>query len=168
MLAKDKSKIIENLDTIETLNFEFVQISYDKKEKGICFLKRPHFLKCIYKDQNEKELIVNRGNLVIYHKKYNKSYFYPVSKSYFMDILDKKKFKDLVLKGDLRLNNKFIELKYNSEKKGEIIFFFDKEKLDLSGWKIKDLNGNHTVFSINNLIKNPNLDKKLFNIHGFN
>ena len=168
MLAKDKSKIIENLDTIETLNFEFVQISYDKKEKGICFLKRPHFLKCIYKDQNEKELIVNRGNLVIYHKKYNKSYFYPVSKSYFMDILDKKKFKDLVLKGDLRLNNKFIELKYNSEKKGEIIFFFDKEKLDLSGWKIKDLNGNHTVFSINNLIKNPNLDKKLFNIPGFN
>ena len=168
MLAKDKSKIIENLDTIETLNFEFVQISYDKKEKGICFLKRPHFLKCIYKDQNEKELIVNRGNLVIYHKKYNKSYFYPVSKSYIMDILDKKKFKDLVLKGDLRLNNKFIELKYNSEKKGEIIFFFDKEKLDLSGWKIKDLNGNHTVFSINNLIKNPNLDKKLFNIPGFN
>ena len=168
MLAKDKSKIIENLNTIETLNFEFVQISYDKKEKGICFLKRPHFLKCIYKDQNEKELIVNRGNLVIYHKKYNKSYFYPVSKSYFMDILDKKKFKDLVLKGDLRLNNKFIELKYNSEKKGEIIFFFDKEKLDLSGWKIMDLNGNHTVFSINNLIKNPNLDKKLFNIPGFN
>ena len=168
MLAKDKSKIIENLNTIETLNFEFVQISYDKKEKGICFLKRPHFLKCIYKDQNEKELIVNRGNLVVYHKKYNKSYFYPVSKSYFMDILDKKKFKDLVLKGDLRLNNKFIELKYNSEKKGEIIFFFDKEKLDLSGWKIKDLNGNHTVFSINNLIKNPNLDKKLFNIPGFN
>ena len=168
MLAKDKSKIIENLNTIETLNFEFVQISYDKKEKGICFLKRPHFLKCIYKDQNEKELIVNRGNLVVYHKKYNKSYFYPVSKSYFMDILDKKKFKDLVLKGDLRLNNKFIELKYNSEKKGEIIFFFNKEKLDLSGWKITDLNGNHTVFSINNLIKNPNLDKKLFNIPGFN
>ena len=168
MFAKDKSKIIENLNTIETLNFEFVQISYDKKEKGICFLKRPHFLKCIYKDQNEKELIVNRGNLVIYHKKYNKSYFYPVSKSYFMDILDKKKFKDLVLKGDLRLNNKFIELKYNSEKKGEIIFFFNKEKLDLSGWKITDLNGNHTVFSINNLIKNPNLDKKLFNIPGFN
>ena len=87
-------------------------------------MKRPHFLKCIYKDQNEKELIVNRGNLVVYHKKYNKSYFYPVSKSYFMDILDKKKFKNLVLKGDLRLNNKFIELKYNSEKKGEIIFFF--------------------------------------------
>ena len=168
MLAKDKSKIIENLNTIETLNFEFVQISYDKKEKGICFLKRPHFLKCIYKDQNEKELIVNRGNLVIYHKKYNKSYFYPVSKSYFIDILDKKKFKDLVLKGVLRLNNKFIELKYNSEKKGEIIFFFDKEKLDLSGWKIMDLNGNHTVFSINNLIKNPNLDKKLFNIPEFN
>ena len=168
MLAKDKSKIIENLNTIETLNFEFVQISYGKNEKGICFLKRPHFLKCIYKDQNEKELIVNRGNLVIYHKKYNKSYFYPVSKSYFMDILDKKKFKDLVLKGDLRLNNKFIELKYNSEKKGEIIFFFDKEKLDLSGWKIMDLNRNHTIFSINNLIKNPNLDKKLFNIPGFN
>ena len=39
MLAKDKSKIIENLNTIETLNFEFVQISYDKKEKGISDIK---------------------------------------------------------------------------------------------------------------------------------
>ena len=37
---------------------------------GVCYLKRPHFLKCEYKDKNQKQLIVNRNNLVIYHKRY--------------------------------------------------------------------------------------------------
>ena len=83
LIANAKLEIVNNLNNIETLKFDFVQISFDKKENGICFLKRPHFLKCIYKDKNQKEIIVNRKNLVIYHKRYNKTYFYPVSKSYF-------------------------------------------------------------------------------------
>ena len=111
LTANTKSEIINNLNNIETLKFDFIQISFDKKEDGICFLKRPHFLKCIYEDKNQKELIVNRKNLVIYHKKYNKTYYYPVSKSYFVDILDKKKFKSLILDGDLSLNEKIFEIK---------------------------------------------------------
>ena len=168
LLANDKSKIIENLNNIETLKFNFVQISFDKKENGVCFLRRPYFLKCIYEDKNQKELIVNRKNLVIYHKRYNKTYYYPVSKSYFVDILDKKKFKNLVLNGNLSLEKDFFEIKYSKENKGEIIFFFDKKSFDLSGWKIVDLNGNHTSFKINNLSKNQSLDKKLFAIPAIN
>ena len=168
LLANDKSKIIENLNNIETLKFDFIQISTDKKENGICFLKRPHFLKCIYEDKNQKELIVNRKNLVINHKRYNKTFFYPVSKSYFVDILDKKKFQNLILDGDLNLNEKILEIKYSAENKGEIIFFFEKESFNLSGWEIIDLNGNYTNFKISNLNKNQNLDKKLFNIPTIN
>ncbi len=162
--ANTKLKIIENINNIETLQFSFVQIAFDKKENGICLLKRPHFLKCIYNDKNKKELIVNRKNLVIYHKKYKKTYYYPVSKSYFVDILDKKKFENLVLNGSISLNNSIIKIKYSAENKGQITFLFDEKSFDLSGWEVTDLNGNYTSFMIDNLSKNKILDKKLFNI----
>ena len=56
LIANEKLKIIENINNIETLKFNFVQISFDNKENGICFLKRPHFLKCIYEDKNQKSI----------------------------------------------------------------------------------------------------------------
>jgi len=167
-LANEKLKIIQNISNIETLKFNFIQISFGKKENGTCFLKRPHFLKCIYEDKNQKELIVNRKNLIIYHKRYNKTYFYPVSKSYFVDILDKKKFKNLILDADLNLNEAIFEIKYFAKNKGEIIFFFDKESFNLSGWEITDLNGNYTNFKIDNLNKNQDLDNKLFSVPKIN
>ena len=75
LVANEKLKIIENINNIETLKFNFIQISFNNKENGICFLKRPHFLKCIYEDKKQKELIVNRKNLVIYHKNITKHIF---------------------------------------------------------------------------------------------
>ena len=73
--ASTKSEIIKIISNIETLQFNFRQVVFDKLENGICFLKRPHFLKCIYKDRNEKQIIVNKKNLVIYHKKFRKIYY---------------------------------------------------------------------------------------------
>jgi len=169
LIANAKLEIVNNLNNIETLKFDFVQISFDKKENGICFLKRPHFLKCIYHDnKNQKELIINRKNLVIYHKRYNKTYYYPVSRSYFLEILNKKKFANIILEGNINSNGEIFEVKYSGKKKGEITFFFNKKNFDLSGWEIIDLNGNHTNFEIKNLNKNQNLDKKLFSIPKIN
>ena len=169
LTANTKSEIINNLNNIETLKFDFIQISFDKKEDGICFLKRPHFLKCMYhNNKNQKELIINRKNLVIYHKRYNKTYFYPASSSYFLEILDKKKFANMIFEGNLSSNEEIFKLKFSGEKKGEITFFFNKKNFDLSGWEIIDLNGNHTNFEIKNLNKNQNLDKKLFSIPAIN
>jgi len=168
LYANPKSKIINNFNNIDNLKFSFTQVSFNKKENGICFIKRPYFLKCVYEDKNKKELIINRNNLVIYHKKYNKTYFYPVSKSYFVEILDKKLFGDLISNGIISLNEEVFEIKYFKENKGQILFFFNKESFDLAGWKIVDLNGNQTVFQIENLKKNQNLDKKLFQIPQIN
>ena len=163
-----KSNIINIIKEIETLKFSFTQISLDKKENGICFLKRPHFLKCIYEDKKQKELIVNRKNLVIYHKRYDKIYFYPISKSYFVKILNKKEFENLILDGDLDFNELFFEIKYSAENKGQITFFFEKDNFNLSGWKITDLSGSETSFKINNIKKNQHLDTQLFNIPQIN
>ena len=65
LLADPKLKIIENLKNTETLKFHFNQTSLNNKEEGICFLKRPYFLKCEYKDKNQKQLIINKKTLVI-------------------------------------------------------------------------------------------------------
>ena len=160
--ADDKSQIINNFNNIQTLKFNFIQISSEKMEEGICFLKRPHFLKCLYEDKNGKELIINRKNLIIYHKRYNKTYYYPASKSYFLDILNKKKFKNLILESKINLNKEIFEISYFTKHKGKILFFFDKKEFDLLGWEVTDINENKTNFKIKNLIKNQNLENKLF------
>ena len=95
--AIEKINIINNFNSLETLKFDFTQRSFSKNEKGVCYLKRPHFLKCLYNDKNQKELIINNRILVIYHKRYNKIYRYPLSKSFFLDILNRDKFSKLFL-----------------------------------------------------------------------
>ena len=75
------------------------------------FFKRPYFLRCQYKDENQKELIINNRVLVIYHRRYNKIYRYPVSHPFFTDILNKK-FSELISSGENLPNKNFIEIKY--------------------------------------------------------
>ena len=162
--ANEKQKITENLNSIETLKFEFNQISFNKQETGKCFLKRPHFLKCIYEDKNQKQLIVNKNTLIIHHARYGKSYVYPTRKSYFLDILDKKKFENLILSGSMIQNNNHFEIIYSDKNKGEIVFFFDLINFDLEGWEIINLDGGKTTFMLKNNFKNQQIDKKFFQI----
>tara|TARA_B100001540_G_scaffold72050_2_gene65018 strand:+ start:2272 stop:2757 length:486 start_codon:yes stop_codon:yes gene_type:complete len=154
-------QIINNFNSIETLIFNFEQISQEKTERGKCYLKRPHFLKCLYNDEKGKELIINRKNLVVYHKKYNRKYYYPASKSYFLNILNKNKFKNLILDSRIFSKNNFEIVNLNNEK-GNILFYFDKNKFDLLGWEISDINENKTIFKIENLTKNQKIENKLF------
>ena len=168
LIANTKLEIVNNLNNIETLKFDFTQISFDKKENGICFLKRPHFLKCIYEDKNQKQLIINKNTLIIHQARYNKSYFYPTKTSYFLDILDKKKFESLILSGSITQNNNHFEIIYSNKNKGEIVFFFDLMSFDLEKWEIVNLDGSKTTFVLKNIFKNQEIDKKLFQIPNFN
>ena len=160
--ANNKIEILKNLNNIQTLKFDFVQKSFDKKETGICYLKRPHFLKCSYEDKNQKELIINKRVLAIYHKRYNKIYRYPLSKSYFLEFLNGDKFSEVVMKGEMQINNNFSEIQYLDENKGEIIFNFNNKNYDLVGWRLIDINNNVTVLEMNNQSKNIEIKKKIF------
>ena len=162
--ANEKQKITENLNSIDTLKFDFNQTSFDKQEFGKCFLKRPHFLKCIYEDKNQKQLIVNKNTLIIHHARYGKSYFYPTKTSYFSDILNKKKFGNLILSGSITRNNDHFEIIYSDKNKGEIVFFFDLINFDLEGWEVINLDGSKTTFILKNIFKNQEIDKKLLQI----
>jgi outer membrane lipoprotein-sorting protein len=149
---------------VETLKFDFAQKAFDKKEIGICYLKRPHFLKCLYEDKNQKELIINKRILVIYHKRYNKIYRYPLSKSYFIQILNREKFSEVIMKGKMQINDDFSEIEYLDENKGQIIFYFNNKNYDLVGWKLIDINNNITVFEMSNQSKNIEIKKTFFSI----
>ena len=166
--ANEKEKITENFNSIDTLKFDFNQISHDKQESGKCFLKRPHFLKCIYDDKNQKQLIINKNTLVVRQARYNKSYFYPTKTSYFLDILDKKKFENLILSGSITQNNNHFKIIYSNKNKGEIVFFFDFISFDLERWEIVNLDGSKTTFILKNIFKNQEIDKKLFLIPNLN
>ena len=160
--ALEKISIINNFNSSETLKFDFNQKSFDKDEKGVCFLKRPYFLRCLYNDKNQKELIINNRVLVIYHKRYKKIYRYPVSKSFFIDILDREKFSKLISSGESLENKNSIEIKYFNKNKGEITLFFNKKNYNLNGWRLVDINNNITLLKIKNLIKNSDIKKSFF------
>ena len=57
--------------------------------------------------------------------------------------------------------NDFFEIQSLDEKKGEILFYFNKN-YDLVGWKLIDINNNVTVFEINNQSKNIEIKKDFF------
>ena len=164
--ASDKDQIIEQLNNLNSLEFTFDQIINDKTEKGSCLLEFPGKLKCDYFDDKKKELIINKKRLAITQKRYNKTYYYPISKSPFLNILYKDKLLEIVKSGKLELSNQIIKLIYLDE--NEITVFFDKKTLDLKGWQIIDQYNNNINFSLNIIAKNDVFEKNTFKIPEIN
>jgi outer membrane lipoprotein-sorting protein len=164
--ASEKDQIIEQLNNLNSLEFTFDQIINDKTEKGSCLLEFPGKLKCDYFDDKKKELIINKKRLSITQKKYNKTYYYPISKSPFLNILYKDKLFEIVKSGKLELSDQIIKLIYSDD--NEITVFFDKKTLDLKGWQIIDQYNNNINFSLNIIAKNDVFKKGTFKIPEMN
>ena len=164
--AEEKGQIINQLNNLNSLEFTFDQIINDKIEKGSCLLEFPGKLKCDYFDDKKKELIINKKRLAITQKRYNKTYFYPISKSPFLNILYKDKLLEIVKSGKLELSDQNIKLVYLHD--NEITVFFDKKTLDLKGWQIIDQYNNNINFSLNIVAKNDVFKKGTFKIPEMN
>ena len=164
--ANQKSQIINQLNNLNSLEFTFNQLVNKKLEKGSCLLEFPGKLKCEYFDDKQKQLVINNKKLAITQKKYNKTYYYPISKSPFLNILYKDKLLEIVKFGKLELTEQFVKLIYLTE--SEITIFFDKEKLDLKGWEIIDQYNNNINFSLNIVSKNDVYEKNTFKIPNIN
>ena len=148
------------------MEFTFDQLINEKLEKGSCILEFPGKLKCQYFDNKQKELVINNKRLAITQKKYGKTYYYPMSKSPFLNILYKDKLLNIVKSGRLELTEKLIKLHYLNQ--NEITVFFDKKTLDLKGWKIVDQYNNNINFSLNIISKNDIYKKNTFKIPSLN
>ena len=164
--ANQKDQIVTQLKNLNSLEFTFKQLVNEKLEEGSCLLEFPGKLKCEYFDSKQKELIINDKRLAITQKKYNKTYYYPISKSPFLNILYKDKLLEIVKSGKLGSTKQLIKLIYLSE--NEITIFFDKQTLDLKGWKIIDQYNNKINFSLNIISKNDVYKKGTFKIPNIN
>ena len=166
LLADEKDKIVAQLNSLNSLEFTFDQLINEKTEKGSCLLEFPGKLKCNYFDDKKKELVINNKRLAITQKRYNKTYYYPISKSPFLNILYKDKLLEIVESGEIEVNDQIIKLIYFGE--NEITVFFDKKNLDLKGWEIKDQYNNNINFSLNIVAKNNIFKKNTFRIPEIN
>jgi len=164
--ADEKDQIVTQLNNLNSLEFTFDQIINNKIEKGSCLLEFPGKLKCDYFDDKKKELIINKKRLAITQKRYNKTYFYPISKSPFLNILYKDKLLEIVKSGKLELSDQTIKLVYLDD--NEITVFFDKKTLDLKGWQIIDQYNNNINFSLKIVAKNDVFKKGTFKIPEMN
>ena len=166
LFANEKDQIVTQLNNLNSLEFTFDQNINDKVEKGSCLLEFPGKLKCDYFDDKKKELIINKKKLAITQKRYNKTYYYPISKSPFLNILYKDKLLEIVKSGKLELSDQIIKLVYLDD--NEITVFFDKKTLDLKGWQIVDQYNNNINFSLNIVAKNNVFKKGTFKIPEMN
>ena len=166
LLSNEKTKIIDQLNNLSSIEFTFNQLINNKEEKGNCLLVFPGKLKCEYFDDKKKELVINNKRLAITQKRYKKTYFYPISKSPFLNILYKKKLLEIVKSGEIKLTNNTIKLIYLNESK--ITVFFDRKTLDLKGWNITDQYNNNINFSLNIIAKNDVFKKETFKIPEIN
>ena len=164
--ANEKSRIIAQLNNLNSLEFTFDQLVNAKIEKGSCLLKFPGKLKCNYFDDKKKELVINNRKLAITQKRYNKTYYYPISKSPFLNILYKDKLLEIVRSGELELIGQMIKLVYLGD--NEITVFFDKKTFDIKGWQIIDQYNNSINFSLKIVAKNDIFKKETFKIPKIN
>ena len=101
------------------------------------------------------------------NKKYDKIYFYPISKSPFLKILNKNSLINLIRESNLELNNN-IDLIYFYENEKKIKVFFDKKSYDLLGWETEDKFHNKINFSLKIQNRNAEINNDVFKIPSIN
>ena len=162
--AELKDELIKKIQDTNTLSFKFKQNIANKIETGNCIIKYPKLIKCDYNDSYKKRLISNGKTLVIIQRRYKKIFYYPLSTTPLYFILDKKLLVDFINNNEAVVLDDLL-LKYEIlEKNKKFIIFFDKNTLNLKGWKTEDIYKNTVNFSITNLKINIPVDNNLFKI----
>ena len=159
--AKNKDKIIQNLQNTENLNFKFEQNINGKIENGNCTIYYPKKIYCKY-IQNNKILVSNGKSLVI--KTQTSFYRYPLNKTSLGLILDKK----FLIKKIDSLKEKILDKTHISfeikENENEINVLFDNKTFNLIGWQTKDIYQNVNVTYLSSIEVNQQVDKDLFKL----
>ena len=159
--AKNKDKIIQNLQNTENLNFKFEQNINGKIENGSCTIQYPKKIYCKY-IKNNKVLVSNGKSLVI--KTRTSFYRYPLNKTPLNLILDKK----FLIKKIHNLKENILDKTYINytieENDNKINIFFDYGTFNLMGWQTKDIYQNVNVTYLYSIQVNQQIDKDLFKL----
>ena len=159
--AKNKDKIIQNLQNTENLNFKFEQNINGKIENGSCTIQYPKKIYCKY-IKNNKVLVSNGKSLVIKTK--TSFYRYPLNKTPLNLILDKK----FLIKKIHNLKENILDKTYINyaieENDNKINIFFDYGTFNLMGWQTNDIYQNVNVTYLSSVQVNQRVDKNLFKL----
>jgi outer membrane lipoprotein-sorting protein len=159
--AKNKDKIIQNLQNTENLSFKFEQNINGKIENGSCTIQYPKKIYCKY-IKNNKVLVSNGKSLVI--KTRTSFYRYPLNKTPLNLILDKK----FLIKKIHNLKENILDKTYINyaieENDNKINIFFDYGTFNLIGWQTKDIYQNVNITYLSSVQVNQQVDKNLFKL----
>ena len=122
-------------------------------------------MRCDYQDTKGKVIISNGKSVAVIKKKYKKIYFYPIRTTPLFVLLKKEKIINLIRKTEpVMINANFIEFTFNDKNINELKVIFNKNTLEIKGWRTKDMYDNDVIFTINNLKTNNKLSDNLFKI----
>ena len=159
--SSNKDKIIENLQNIENLNFNFEQNINGKVEFGNCTIKYSKKIFCKY--QKKEKILVSNGNSLVIKTKVS-YYRYPLKKTPLNLILDKNFLIEKI--NDLEegiLDETYINFAI-LENDNVINIFFDNKTFNLIGWQIKDIYQNVNVTYLSSIQVNQQVDEDLFKL----
>ena len=158
-----KENIINNLQYIDNLSFNFEQNINGKIEKGNCIIEYPKKIFCNYDNTNNKILVSNGRSLVIKTKS-SSYYSYSLKKTPLNYILDKNFLINEIqnLKEKI-INNEIINFKILKED-NEINIFFNKNNYNLVGWQTLDIYQNLSITYISSLKTNQLLKEDIFKL----
>ena len=158
--ASEKNKIIENLKKINSLQFNFTQLSSDGQENGNCILIYPKKMRCIYEDQ-KKEIIIKNDYLYLINKEENKNYNYSIKDTPLGVMLDKESLIEKLLNIEkFNISNNFIIAAVEISSNESVDIYFEPKNFTILGWRIKNYDKSTLEFMMKNIIANVNSDEK--------
>jgi len=158
--ASEKNKIIENLIKINSLQFNFTQISSDGQENGSCILIYPKKMRCIY-DEQKKEIIINDDYLYLIDKEGNKNYNYSIKDTPLEVMLDKKSLIEKLSNIEkFNISNNFIIATVDVSFNESVDIYFEPKNFTILGWRIKNYDKSTLEFMMKNIKVNINSDEK--------
>ena len=162
--ANFQEKLINKYKTINTLSFDFTQKIGEKVEFGNCYIKYPLLMKCEY-PKKKKSIIANGKRFVIVKKRYKKIYHYSLKKTPLIYLLKKEIILNLIENSEpLNVDSNIIKYELIVNNSNKIKIFFDKNSLELAGWKTIDAYSNEVSFLIRNIETNILIKNEIFKI----
>jgi outer membrane lipoprotein-sorting protein len=158
--ASEKKKIIENLQTINSLQFNFTQLSSNGQENGSCILIYPKKMRCIY-DGQKKEILINDNYLYLINKEENKNYNYSIKDTPLGVMLDKENLIEKLSNIEkFNISNNFIIATVDISSAESIDIYFEPKNFTILGWRMKNYDKSTLEFMMKNIIANVNSDEK--------
>jgi len=158
--ASEKNKIIENLKKINSLQFNFTQLSSDGQENGNCILIYPKKMRCIYEDE-KKEIIIKDDYLYLINKEENKNYNYSIKDTPLGVMLDKESLIEKLSNIEkFNISNNFIIATVDISSAESVDIYFELKNFTILGWRIKNYDKSTLEFMMKNIKVNINSDEE--------